>query len=241
MKIDIKIEDEKNFMDVALAVDQPEFLKLIGVLRRKYKVSKPWSRKGYQDYYRKIHDTKKSEELKNDIEKISDDLNLSLSFIRTITMSLFCGVVTDKDYLPAFLAKYKESSNINGYDDYCIVLSPQARDLDVIRALQEYRDQVKNYLDNNLKSNRFIPASTNGLISGKFSVRNHRNWYSDFNSGMTLEKIEEKCIDTCPLKESRPNHATGKNKPKECCCFDESTIRKGIQNYESLLWKSRTL
>lgn len=241
MKIDIQIDDEKNFMDVALVVDQPEFLKLINGLRKKYKVSKTWSYKEYQDYYRKIRDTKKSEELKKDIEKTRDDLNLPSSFIRTITMSLFCGVVTDKDYLPAFLTRYKQSSNTDGYDEYCIVLSPQARDLDVTRALQEYRDQVKNYLGHNLKDYKFIPTSINGLVNGKQSVKKHRSWYLNFNSGMSLEKIEEKCINKCPLKKSQPNHITGKNKPKECCCFDESTIRKGIQNYESLLWKSRTL
>ena len=72
----------------------------------------------------------------------------------------------------------------------------------------------------------------------KPSIKKYRKWYFEIKSGKSFKDICDDETKKCPLGEGHP---TGKNKSKECTCYDESTIRKGFDTYESLIWKTPTL
>ena len=245
MKIDIQINDVKRLTDVALVVDQDYFLIEIKALRKTYKITQLLLQEEYIKFRKDIYfKPNQKNKLKSDIENIRKKLRLPHSFLRVIEKATFCGVITEKDYLPAYLERDTSSFDKNGNepdDKYYIVLSPQARDKDVIDAFQSYRDSVNNWLNSKVFNYRFIWVPNEKIVKRKPSIKDHRQWYQSLNSGMSFKEIELECIDSCPIKTTQPSHKTGKGKPSECRCFDESTIRKGVENYKSLLRKSRTL
>lgn len=235
MNIDIKINDEKLFTDVALVVDQQGFLDEIEKARKAFKLESPLTFKEYLEF---IPESRQPE-VDKAVEQIRKRLRLPHIFTKVIEKAIFCGVIEEGDYFPAMLIEENEYFEDMAYEPdykYSILLSPQARDGDVIKALQDYRDKAQNFL-NQKPSYQFIPVLSSDIVQGKPSIKHHRDWYLKTSKGITIEEICQEYADKCPIPQP---HKTGKDKPKGCICFDESTVRYGIKNYKTLLRKSRT-
>lgn len=243
MEIQIDIKDDKLFTDVALVVDQPGFIETIEETRKQFDFELPTTLDKHIAYKNKIYNSKKKLKLQQTIEQVRRKLRLSNIFIKVIEKAIFVGEIKDSDYSPALLFSedsYFDNQATEPDYKYSILLSPQARDEDVLRALQKYRDEIQNYIKRKKIGDdyAFIPIVSDDVIQSKPNIRDHRQWYIDFyEAKKPIGDIYQGCIDSCPITEP---HEVGKNKPKGCRCFDKSTIRKGIRAYKNLLRKSRT-
>jgi len=220
--IKIDIRDKKFFTYVALIVDRPEFLDQICNIRKRFIGSlKPYSEIKYKNFKREIYDTKILSDLNREIEKSRIELHLPFNFRKILEVAALLGKIRENDFK---LASLEET--INTYNTkqgefvdtiYKIVLSPGVRDKDVLSELQIFRDQLGNKKNNS--KYEYIPLVWD-IQNSKSSIKKHRKWYIKFKSGIYVTQIcnEEK------------RHI-----------YDESTIRKGIEAYESLIRKTSTL
>lgn len=235
MDIEIDLKDERHFTDVAPIVDREDFVNEVERIRNVLKIHIPLSDKELS----KIP-TKADEKIINsEIEKSRKHLYLPIVFKSVIASVVFRNEVTDRDYSSAYL-----DSDLHGtFDDegitpdetHYIVLSPGARDTDVLKAYQDYRDHLGN--DKSIASYKYIHRVWETNIS-KPSLKKYRKWYLARRKGISFQEIATMETDDCPVKR---DHKTGKDKPKDCACYEESTIRKGVDTYENLVWKTRTL
>ncbi len=228
MDIEINIEDDRHFIDVASIVDREDFGKEIQRLRSVLRIKLPLT----------DTDFPKEDELEREIEVSRKNLFLSVTFKSILEAVVFRNRITDKDYSPVYLDKLQngtfDKEGRTPDDTYFIVLSPEARDEDVIKALQQYRDQLGNVKGS--KDYRYIHQVWE-KNKQKPSIKKYRKWYMDRKKDISFADIALSETEHCLIKETHP---TGKNKPKGCTCYDESTIRKGVEIYESLIWKTRT-
>lgn len=238
--IEIKIDDDRLFTDVALVADQDEFLDEVRRIRIVFKIHRPFSQERYYSFIRSLSLSKKDKKHFDEvIEQTRKKLLLPTTFLEVIKKAAFCGVIVDDDYSPAFL-ECKESY----FDDkdempdltFSIVISPRVRDEDVLKALQQYRDQLGNI--KGIPKYKYIPL-VKDFETGKPAIKNHRSWYLSQKEGKSPKKIESSITVRCPVHGKYITKGASK-KLEDCTCCDESTIRKGIKTYKSLLRKSRT-
>ena len=238
--IKIKIDDIRHFTDVALVVDQEEFLDEVKHIKSVFKIHQPLSQEEYYSFIRSLSLSKKDRKhFDKVIEQARKKLSLPITFLEIIKKAAFCGIVESDDYSPAFL-EYKESY----FDDkdeipdltFSIVISPRVRDEDVLKALQQYRDQLGNITG--IPEYEYIPLARD-FETGKPAIKNYRKWYLSEKNGKSPKEIESMIIAKCPVHGNYTTKGSSKNL-KDCTCYDESTMRKGIKVYKSLLRKSRT-
>lgn len=236
MDIEIEIEDERLFTDVALIVDHDDFKKEIILIRKEFGIKDLLPNDKFSDYFQKL-EIGKCNEFDDLVRNSRKKLFLQIVFEPVIKKAALCGKVLDGDFRPAILESKIEAFDENTPDEtYSIILSPWVRDKDVLRALQEYRDQLGNI--EGASEYEFISSIWENE-DGKPAIKNHREWYLKNKNGMSTEDICTELSDKCPYSNKH------KTKPRlpGCTCFDESTIRKGIKDYSSLIlkkWNSRT-
>ncbi|HZE86973.1 MAG TPA: hypothetical protein VE090_02080 [Methylomirabilota bacterium] len=176
-----------------------------------------------------------------EIEKSRKRLYLTIVFRSVIGAVVFRNEVTNEDYSPAYLDSELhgtfDTEGITPDETHFIVLSPGARDADVIKALQEYREQLGNV--KGVPKYKYIHQVWE-VNKNKPSLKKFRNWYKAIKNGSSPADIAENETKDCPIYSTNEHHPTGKNKPKGCTCYSESMIRKGFDIYESLVWKTRT-
>jgi len=235
MNIKIDIKDERHFIDVAPVVDRDDFIKEVERIRFALGIKIPLS----DNDFSKILTKDESAKIDDEIEKSRKHLYLPIVFRSVIGAVVFRNEVTDEDYSPAYLdCQWDGSFDKEGAtpdETYSIVLSPGVRDEDVLKALQKYRDQLGNVKE--APNYKYIHQIWE-VNKNKPSLRKYRDWYQTINDGDTFADIAQEETSKCPILGDK--HKKGKGKPKECTCYDESTIRKGIDVYKALLWKTRT-
>lgn len=233
--MDIQIDiDDRHFTDVAPVVDREDFSKEIERLRS---VLKPI----IQDIERnpsKIISKSERGNIDSEIDKSRKRLYLPIVFGPVIEAVVFNNCVTDIDYSPAYLDRKSDGTfdkqGATPDDTYFIVLSPGARDKDVINAYQKYRDELGNV--KGASKYKYIHRVWE-VSKNKPSLKKYREWYQAIKAGDSYAGIAEKETKKCPMPDG---HKTGKKKSAGCTCYEESTIRKGVATYESLVWKTRT-
>lgn len=234
MDIKIDIENERHFIDVAPVVDRDDFAKEVERIRQALGIKIPLNEKDFSYPLTK----EKQKKIDDEIEKSRKLLYLPIVFRKVIEAVVFCNQVSDSDYSPAYLDRKSDGTfdkeGATPDDTYFIVLSPGARDKDVIKAYQEYRDQLGNV--KGVPDYKYIHQVWE-INKNKPSLKKYREWCKAIKAGDSYANIADKETKKCPMPE---NHKTGKKKPKGCTCYDESTIRKGVATYESLVWKTRT-
>ena len=241
--IEINISDEKLFTDVSLIVDSDEFLeeitKIREILKKKFKIMGLLTLEEYDVLYGNIRNTKKEQEFDKIFERSRKKLYLPITFTSVVASAALFGKIDDKTYKPAYLVSKLDCFDDHGQtpdETYSIVISPCARDKDVLKALQEYRDQLGNI--EGVSQYKYIHLVWRPEKS-KPAVKRHRKWYVAYNEGKPIKEIEVEMYGKCRAK--RPH--TTKPRLKGCTCFDESTIMKGIRSYQNLIfsvWKGRT-
>lgn len=233
MRFNIKIHDDRYFIDVASVVDRKDFITEIEKIRSRLKIEIPLS---INEALRVLSD-EENLQIDREVDTVRKNLYLPETFKSVILAAAFRNEITDEDYSPAYLKNTHngtfDKDGATPDETFSIVISPQARDKDVIRAFQEYRDQLGNIKGLEIDYIHQVWAKN----KKKPSIRKYRDWYIGIESGKTFKKICEEEIKKCPIQEM---HNTDRNKPKGCTCFDESTIRKGVETYESLIWKTPT-
>jgi len=233
MKIKIDISDRRLFSDIAHIVDQQNYLQEIERARDLFNINEPWGLEKYHKYKRSIYKSEKSDKLKTTIENIRIKLMLPKVFIKAIESSIFLGVVTDDDYSPAILI-----SEINYFDDkgeipdytYSIILSPRVKDTQVIKALQEYRDQLGN--TKGIANYSYIPEPKS-TPQRKSATRNHREWYWLNKQGKSIEEIWKASIESCPIDSDE--HFVDLDASKCTCNLGKTTVSDGIKAYGEFL------
>jgi hypothetical protein len=234
MDIKIDIEDERHFIDVAPVVDRDDFTNEIERLRSVLGVTIPLP----DNYFSKPLDQKKEKMIDAEIERSRKTLYLPVVFRSVISSIVFRNEVTDSDYAPAYLVK-KSGNFYNEYstpdETYAIVLSPGARDEDVLKAYQKYRDILGNV--KGVPHYKFTNLVWD-INKKKPSIKRYRKWYLAAKSGISIKNIADEETENCPVKKA---HEIGNNKPEGCTCFHVSTIAKGIETYEKLRLKTPTL
>ena len=230
MDIEIELNDDRHFSDVALIVDRDDFQDEVKRLRSVFdtNLKKDILPQDVEEQNKYID---------SEVEISRKALCLPIVFRKVIEAVVFRNKVTDDDYSPAYLDSTWDTFNdeYNTPDEtYYIVLSPSVRDKDVLLALQQYRDRLGN---EKLASKYQMIQKIWDMDTGKPSVKYHRKWYFQNLAGMTFEEISQQEQDTCSAATHRSKH----NRVKNCTCFDVSTIRKAIKTYDQLLGKVRTL
>lgn len=235
MDIQIDIANDRHFTDVAPVVDREDFSKEIERLRS---VLKPIIQ-DIDSNPSKIISKNERQNIDSEIDKSRKQLYLPIVFRPVIEAVVFNNCVTDADYSPAYLdCKWNgETFDKEGNtpdETYSIILSPGVKDEEVIQALQKYRDRLGNV--KRISNYEYIHRVWD-VSKEKPAIKKYRKWYKAINKGKSPAEIAEVETKNCPIE---GNHSTGKNKPKGCTCYDESTIRKGYDTYKSLVWKVPT-
>lgn len=230
MDIKIDIDDDRLFADVAPVVDRDKFSKEVERIRSAIGIKTPLSPK-------RILQFKEVDLLEKEAERSRLRLYLPIVFRRVIEKAALCGKISDGDYLPAYLDSKLGTFDTRGNkvdETFFIVLSPNVRDDDVLKALSEYRHQIGN--ESGVPNYKYINPIWKTDIK-KPSVKKYREWYLARKLEVPYKDIADRETYNCPIKEL---HDIGKNKPKGCTCFHESTIRKGVETYKSLIEKTPT-
>lgn len=237
MEIKIDIDDERHFVDIAPVVDREDFAKEIERIRLALELKTPLESNDYST----IPTKDELSRIDAEIEKSRKRLYLPIVFRSVIGAVVFRNEVTNADYSPAYLDSELygtfDTEGITPDETYFIVLSPGARDTDVIKALQEYRDQLGNV--KGVPKYKYIHQVWE-VNKNKPSLRKYRKWYLAKNNGSSIADIAENETKECPIYPVDEKHSTEKKRHKGCTCYSESTIRKGVDVYESLIWKTRT-
>lgn len=230
MDIEINLTDDRFFADVAPVVDRKGFSDEIKRIRLAIGIETPLSKEELPKF-------SKIALLEKEVEKSRKRLYLPVVFKRVIEKAVLCGIISDGDYLPAYLDSTLDTFDAHGNkvdETFFIVLSPNVRDNDVLNALWEYRTQTGSekgapeykYINPIWKTDKKKP-----------SIRQYRKWYLSIIAGKTFPDICSEEYENCPIEEK---HESEKKKPKECTHYSESTIRKGVDTYKSLIWKTPT-
>ena len=234
MEIKIEIDVERHFVDVASVVDRDDFAKEVERIRSVLEVKIPLR----DNDFSKPPDEAEKKHINEEIERSRKRLYLPIVFRSVIGAVVFRNEVTNEDYSPTYLdSKLHGTFDTDGTtpdETHFIVLSPGARDSDVIKALQKYREQLGNV--KGVPKYKYIHQVWE-VSKNKPSLKKYRKWYHAITNGATFIDIVNHEAKNCPIPEQ---HETGKEKPKECTCYEESTIRKGFDTYEALIWKTRT-
>lgn len=234
MDIEIDINDDRLFTDVALIVDRDDFCAEIMRLRSVLKINFPLDNKASSA----IPSRRWEKKVEAEIEKSRKSLYLPTVYTPVIEAVVFRKRVTKDDYSPAYLDCISngtfDKEGAAPDDTYIIVLSPGARDEDVIKAYQQYRDQLGNV--KGVPRYQYIHRVWD-IEKAKPAIRKHRKWYHAWKSGSTYAQICDAEADECPIKNK---HNTGTSKSKECSHYDEGTIKRGIERYEALVLQTRT-
>lgn len=229
MDIKIELDDDRHFADVAPVVDRPAFSNEVKRIRSIIGIKRPI---GERELPKLL---KKERLLEKEVEKSRKSLFLPVVFRRIIEKATLCGTISNGDYLPAYLDSTLDTFDSEGKrvdETYFIVLSPGVRHNDVIRAYWEYADKLEN--EKGVSEYKYINPVWK-VDKKKPSIQKYRRWYLAINAGKSYPKICSEEADKCPIEEK---HDTGKKRPKECTHYDESTIRKGVETYKSLIWKT---
>lgn len=238
MEIDIKLSDERHFTDVALIVDRTDFQEEVTRIRKALGIELPLS----VEELNRIPTDNETQIINSEVERSRKKLYLPLVFKDVILSVVFRNEVTNNDYLPVRLtSKLQGTFNDDGVtpdETYYLVLSPGARDTDVLKAYQEYRDQLGN--ETGASQYKYIHQIWN-LEKNKPSLKKYREWYFQAEKGSSFSKIAEAETMKCPIYKIDAGHKTGRDKPKECTCFTERAIRTGVETYNSLLGRTRNL
>lgn len=240
MTIEIDIKDDKHYLDVAIVVDRNDFQKEITQIKLDSGITSPMEGEDLNQFIMGLYKQKKATQFDSRIEQARKTLRLPITFFPVIEAAALKNKVSDTDYKPAYLIHDLDVYDDEGYEvgeKYSIVISPSARDSDVLKALQEYRDQLDN--EKGVADYKYI-GTIWGIEKGKPSIKSYRSWYLAVKSGTSYQQICEQETARCPLVIEGSTHVTGKGKPKDCTCYDESMIRKGVKTYENLIRKTPT-
>ena len=235
MKINIDIKDERHFIDVVSIVDRDDFIKEVERIRFALGIKTPLSNNDFS----KIPTKGESDRIDAEIEQSRKHLYLPIVFRSVIGAVVFRNEVVDEDYSPAYLDCRPDGTfdkeGATPDETYFIILSPGVRDEDVLKALQKYRGQLGNI--KGAPKYQYIHQIWE-VNKNKPSLRKYRDWYWTLEAGGTFADIAQEETSKCPIAGDK--HKKDEKRPKECTCYDESTIRKGIDAYKALLWKTRT-
>lgn len=241
MAIEIQIKDDKYYLDVAIVVDREDFQKEISSIRKGFGITAPLINKEMLNQFTiKLVKSRQESKFQKRIELARKNLRLPITYIKVIEAATLKDAIDQQDYKPAFLAYNLGTFDNEGYEvdeTYSIVLSPNVRDNDVLKILQEYRDQLDE--TQGVERYKYI-SSIWGKEKGKPSIKKYRRWYWSIQSGAKYPQICDKEAEMCPLAKEGITHKTGRAKPTQCTCYDESAIRKGVAAYEQLIWKTPT-
>jgi len=219
--VEIEIDDEKLFTDIALVVDQERFKKLVNEAREKLDIKRVLNEEEYLEFKDKHLHFKKGKILNQLEENIRTTQRLPITFKGIIRKSILCGKIVTDDYKLAYLelrkGEYDEETDFLDLTPV-IVFSPHARKEDVYEAWQEYNDNIGNYKA--VASYGYIPKEVH-TEKGKGAIKDHRKWYLLYEQGYSVSAICKKLNSD------------------EKVWYKDSTVRKGIDNYIELLRKSR--
>lgn len=216
MDIQINIDDDRHFTDVASVVDREDFSKEIRRIRSVLKIEIPLN----GNELSRIRSKEEDKQLDIEVERSRKRLYLPIVFSNVIIAVVFRNEVTKTDYSPAYLAHkngsfYQDGEATTPDDTYYIVLSPGAREKDVLKAYRKYTSQLGNV--DGIPKYKYIHRIWD-VSKKQPSIRKHREWYLAYKSGKKPSQIAKNEVN-----------------------FHESTIRKGIEKYESFIWKTPTL
>ncbi|OQY69195.1 hypothetical protein B6D29_00070 [Microgenomates bacterium UTCPR1] len=216
MDIQINIKDDRLYTDVASVVDREDFLKEVKRIRSALDIEIPLS----DDQLSKIPTDDEIKKMDVEVEKSRKRLYLPITYSGVITAVVYRNEVSDSDYSPAYLdckrdVFYYMDEATTPDDTYYIVLSPGAREKDVLKAYRKYTSQLGNF--KGVPKYEYIHKIWD-VSKEQPSIRKHREWYLAYKSGKKPSQIAKNEVN-----------------------FHESTIRKGIEKYESFIWKTPTL
>lgn len=197
MFIEINIQDDGRFTDVALLVDRDDFLNKVITLRKKYadkyKVNLP-----INDYLAVNEEL--LNKVKHDAEHLRRRFNRPLHFLRVITKSILNGVVEDGDYSKAFLERKALSTftDRKGAPDikYSIVIFPGTRKKDVDQVFFQFSEEIKANIGLKTKTDKgtllhgyWYDPYFRKPFDTKTSIRQIRNWYIKYKNNTQLIEL----------------------------------------------------
>ena len=178
--IELHIEDNFRFGQVAVILDSPKVFKKIVFLRRKWKIDKCYPRKQYILWIKKLGAQGLDKEFSLEANKLCKSLNLDFAFERVFKMAIVCNEIWDYDFKTAYWEPVFDPRDLTGQTKrYAIYLTPDTKLKEVINIYNEFVKEVSYSRTRGRHTNyKFIPnISKMPLADTKNEIRIHRMWY----------------------------------------------------------------
>ena len=185
MKIDIQEKNVKYFGDIALLVDNEDFLKSIAQLRKRLKINIVSPTK-FNDYLQELYEKNKLQEFDDEIRDLRIKFKRPDTFDIVISYAVVCHLIPNRVYKSTYygiadipLSKYNgKTSRI------AIFVTPQSKNEDVLDNLKEIRRKI--FKKRNDGYDVFFD-----LYNKKFSyeIKRDRYWFWEYK---TLQQSQVK-------------------------------------------------
>lgn len=194
--IEIYIKDKGEFTDVALLVDDKDFLKEITALRDKYGLNyefpvKDENKKAAEFAGGLYPGNELYKRFSKDIEKIRKLFFRPTQFVPVIESAVIYGCVSEGVYRRAYLEEQESFDNPINIPDkkYAIIIHAKTRDEDVLTVLQDFRKKVRlnaNGSDEERSKYQFgywADLSLHNITDTHNSIDRLHEWYVKFLKG----------------------------------------------------------
>lgn len=246
--IEIKISDIELFGEVALTIDNQDFIASTNRIRKKYGIKKPFRNNDYHSWIISDIIKKKGEDeakrLFNDIDFARKDLILTDNYFNVIEKAVFGADIFDSDYESTPLVNlrkippyYTQGPTEEGLS--AVVLTPQTEEKDVMALYRKHREKLERYRKVEKQDEIYLFERIR-IIRNPIKISRELYWLS--KQGGKINEIINRWYGLCPFggkHENDKNDKTGE-KCKYCSAtLDEDLTRKAIKNYHKACNESR--
>ena len=221
MKIDIKIKNNKDFGDIALLIDKPQFLEAIKMLREKWNIIAPLPLRKLKNFQGNLFDKNKLQEFEIDIRDLRIKFNKPDTFDKVMSYSIICGVIPNGIYKSTYygIAGSPPSRLEDRTSRVAIFVTPQSQNDDVSEALREIRKNIfKNREDG---YNVFFSIYSKDEVS---NIKRDRRWYWKNLNGKSYRDI------AIEENKARISYSEAKKAEKHIKDFSDKKTKEYLSN-----------
>lgn len=221
--INIKINDLKSYIDIAIVIDSPFFINEANKIRKEYGIKNPLRQEDWRSWVDLNIIQKKGEkvvtELFSKITEIRARMVLTANYQIVFEKAVFGCDIEDDDYETTLLINFQKLPKYLSYklpisEMYAILLTPQTRKKDLEKLYDRYCQIMSRFGENEETESFFDkPKDYQG------EIKRDRMWYWErFNGKNDLQIAED-------------YRKRGSIDPKDF----KDTVRKAIVAYSKLL------
>lgn len=199
MKIDIDVENEKHFKDIATLIDRPNFIKAVETLRKKWKLSKRYKPSEYMKFYSYIWGKDKTgkrwSDFQDDIQNLRSRFNRTLNYDQVILYAVAFTSIPEGAYKSCYIEAIPLNPSGEGPEDYKfhIVFSPETTRDEMLNEFRLFKNgQANKKIDDPPKGYEYEPLlfPTEKIKDNKSgNIKRDRKWYLLKQEGWSYNEI----------------------------------------------------